>query len=321
MMEIKTVLCPIDFSALSEKELRLASQLCERFKARMVVQHNINYVPPIYLANAWMYSETHMYPEEEREAEAQKQIKEVFAKLPPAIGFEGKITFGNLEECILHLARELPADLIVMGTHGPSSAQHVSHTDRIVLQAPCPVLTIRDNGSNLLFPDLKAIDEGEPQPALVPMDFSSHSLRALEYALALIEVLPLTLHLLHVEPALALEDLRLLSTKLHFEEKKRQRMEDSLERLKALVPARFQDRAKFEVRTGAVVDEVIAYAQAIQATLILMGAHPKNVLNRLIFGAHSQGVLHQSPCPVWLIPEVRAEGQPWFSVAGATGSE
>ena len=66
MSEIKTVLCPVDFSPASEVELNLATQLCERFGARMILQHNIDDVPPVYLANAWMYSETHMYPEEEQ---------------------------------------------------------------------------------------------------------------------------------------------------------------------------------------------------------------------------------------------------------------
>lgn len=314
MKAIKTVLCPIDFSALSEQELRLASQVCERFGARMIVQHNIDYVPPIYLANAWMYSEEHLYPEEEKEAQANRRIKEVFTKLPPTIRFEGRITFGHLEECILHLARELPADLIVMGTHDPTSSQHVSHTDRVLIQAPCPVLTVRDKGRGLLFPDLKATEPVALQPALLPMDFSPHSLRALEYALSLMDELPIELHLLHVESPLALDDLRALAHKMHFEDQKQRRLAESLERLKTLVPARYLSQVKFEVRMGPVVERIISYAQEIQSTLILMGSHAKNVLDRMIFGANSQGVLHRSPCPVWLIPEVRAAAHSWVTV-------
>src|SRR3990172_10268032 len=133
-MKLRTVLCPVDFSKVSTKELWLAAQICERFAARLVVQHNIDYIPPIYLANAWMYSETHMYPEEEKEAQAERRLKEILEKLPPSIQFEGKITFGHLDESILHLARELPADLIIMGTHGSSGPEHVSHTDPVLSQ-------------------------------------------------------------------------------------------------------------------------------------------------------------------------------------------
>ena len=122
MSEIKTVLCPVDFSPLSEVELNLAAQLCERFGARMILQHNIDDVPPVYLANAWMYSETHMYPEEEKEAQASLTLGAMLEKLSKSIKCEGKITFGRLEDSILQLAGQLPADLIVMGTHGASSA-------------------------------------------------------------------------------------------------------------------------------------------------------------------------------------------------------
>jgi universal stress protein A len=318
MTDIKTVLCPVDFSALSDRELQLAVQICERFDGRMVLQHNIDLAPPIYLANAWMYSESHMYPEEEKEIEVGHRMKELLDRLPPSVRAEGKITFGNMEDCTLSLAHQLPADLILMGTHGPTSAQHVSHTDRILTQSSCPVLTLRDSISrSLRIPNLTATDSADLQPALLPMDFSSHSLRALEYALSLMDRVPLKLHLLHVEPNLAMDDLRALTHRLHFEEEKQRRLKASLERLKATLPERYLDRVIFEVRTGSVVEQVIAYAESIECTLILMGAHTKNVLDRMIFGANSQGVLHQSPCPVWLIPEGRLEGHSWTTAVTA----
>jgi nucleotide-binding universal stress UspA family protein len=283
----------------------------------MLVQHNIDYVTPVYLANEWMYSETHMYAEEEREAQAFRSLKAVFEKLPKSIEYEGKITFGNLDECILHLAKELPADLIVMGTHGPGTAEHVSHTDRVLAHSPCPVLTTRETGSATVFPDLKVTDASSLQPVLLPMDFSIHSVHALEYALSLMDVLPLKLHLLHVEATLALDDFRALAHSLHFEEQKHQRITASLKRLRALVPVSYEGRVNCEVRMGAVVNEIIRYAQDVRATLIVMGAHAKNVLDRLIFGANSQGVLHQSPCPVWLVPQREGHSKLWTTAVKA----
>jgi nucleotide-binding universal stress UspA family protein len=317
MMDVKMVLCPVDFSTLSEKELRLAAQICERFDARMMVQHNIDDVPPIFLANAWMYSETHMYPEEEREAQASRLLKAAFEKLPKSIKYEGRITFGKLDECILHLAKELPADLIVMGTHDPSSAEHTSYTDRVLTQSPCPVLTMREIGSATVFPDFKSGDASALQPVVLPMDFSIHSLHALEYALRLMDMLPMRLHLLHIESPLVLDDFRAVAHSLHFEAQKRQRIAASLERLKALVPTQYLSRVRFEVRMGTVVDEIIAYAQNVRATLIVMGAHAKNALDRMMFGANSQGVLHRSPCPVWLVPQKAGHSNPRVTAAAS----
>jgi universal stress protein A len=315
MSEIKTILCPVDFSPLSEVELNLAAQLCERFGARMILQHNIDDVPPVYLANAWMYSETHMYPEEEKEAQASLTLRAMLDKLSKTIKCEGKITFGRLEDSILQLAGQLPADLIVMGTHGASSAKHVSHTDRVLAESPCPVLTTGETGAAAVFPDPN--NSSSLQTVVLPMDFSEHSLHALEYSLGLMDVLPFTLHVLHVEGPLAFGDLRALAHSLHFEEERRHRTTASLDRLKPLVPTKYLSHVKFEVRIGPVVDEIVAYARSAGAALIVMGAHPKNVFDKLIFGINSQGVLHRSPCPVWLVPEQGGHSNPWVTVSPA----
>jgi nucleotide-binding universal stress UspA family protein len=48
---------------------------------------------------------------------------------------------------LLQLARERGADLIVMGTHGRSGLRHIrlgSTAERVVENARCPVLTVRD---------------------------------------------------------------------------------------------------------------------------------------------------------------------------------
>jgi nucleotide-binding universal stress UspA family protein len=166
-----------------------------------------------------------------------------------------------------------------------------------------------------MLPDLK--NGTLLQTAVLPMDFSEHSLQALEYTLSLIDVLPFTLHLLHVEAPLAVEDLRALAHSLHFQEERRHRTSASLDRLKLLVPTKYLSQVKFEARMGSVVDEIVAYAQNVRATLIVMGAHPKNVLDRLIFGVNSQGVLHRSPCPVWLVPRKEGHSNPWVTVSPA----
>ena len=47
---------------------------------------------------------------------------------------------------ILQAARKFHADLIVMGTHGRTGFSHLmmgSQAERVVRQAPCPVLTVK----------------------------------------------------------------------------------------------------------------------------------------------------------------------------------
>ena len=57
---------------------------------------------------------------------------------------------GIPSDVIIGMAKELNADLVVMGTHGRHGLQHVilgSIAERVVRTAPCPVLTVRGSAS------------------------------------------------------------------------------------------------------------------------------------------------------------------------------
>ena len=45
-MPIHTVLCPTDFSPLSQRAVSLAARICRRFGARLVLEHNLDPRPP-----------------------------------------------------------------------------------------------------------------------------------------------------------------------------------------------------------------------------------------------------------------------------------
>jgi len=302
MLEIKTVLCPLDFSPISERELRLATEICKRFAARLVVQHDLENLPPTYLATHWMYSEVHLQQEEDIEKRAERVLQAVISKLPPSVKAEGRLTHGPLDGSILFLARNLPADLIVMATHGRGSLEHASITERVLAEAPCPVLTTQDFGADTIFPDLMGDTSGSRQQVLVPVDFTMHSLTALEFAFRLVDVLPITLNLVHVEGNISWGDIRSAAHQ-KVSRHRSDRLLDAQVRLHSLVPANLSDRVNVNVRLGATIEEICDYASSIQAGLIIMGIHPKGVIDKLLFGATSYGVLHHSRCPVLFVPE------------------
>ena len=41
MITIRTILCPVDFSPAAARQVDLASQLCLKFNARLVLHHNL----------------------------------------------------------------------------------------------------------------------------------------------------------------------------------------------------------------------------------------------------------------------------------------
>lgn len=60
--------------------------------------------------------------------------------------WEAEVARGQPADAIVRFAQERDIDLIVMGTHGRSGLQHVflgSVAEKVVRQAPCPVLIVR----------------------------------------------------------------------------------------------------------------------------------------------------------------------------------
>ena len=60
--------------------------------------------------------------------------------------YEVHLLSGYSSTEILRLAKEIPFDLIVMGSHGLTGLAHVlfgSTADRVVRRSPCSVLTVR----------------------------------------------------------------------------------------------------------------------------------------------------------------------------------
>ena len=145
MLDIRTILCPIDFTPLSDRTLRVAVSLSHWFKARLVLHHNVDPSPPDFLSVGWMWSEDHELERRESEHAAPERLQAMLAKRPSEIPAEAKLTHGSLGRSVLEVAQRLPADLIVMGTHGWSSAEHNSLAEQLISSAPCTVLTTNEN--------------------------------------------------------------------------------------------------------------------------------------------------------------------------------
>ena len=145
---LNRILVPVDFSAHSEKAIRYATTLANKFGARLSLLHVIEdpfvtgawqaevFVPhiPELLNDLISAAETQM-------AEHKKQLA--------AHGFliETLVITGRPASAIVEEASAGRFDLIVMGTHGRTGLSHAllgSVAERVVQKAPCAVLTVRD---------------------------------------------------------------------------------------------------------------------------------------------------------------------------------
>lgn len=287
MLDIRTILCPVDFSPLSDRTLQVAAALCRRFDARLVLHHNLDARPPGFLSVNWMWSEDHEDEAAARAAAAPERMQKLLAALPEDIDGEARLTRGPLDRALREVAQRLPADLIVMGSHGWSDSEHRSVTEKLISKAPCTVLTTNEETDpEKLFRPRPGSDP-KKLTVLVPVDLEAGSEETLVFVEAM-GTMPHEVHVLHV-----LEDVRDDPDAAALEAR---------DRVLELVPEALKDRTFIEVRFGKPGEEVLRLAEEIGSLFIVMAAHPKGILSRFLFGDTALEVLHDIPCPVWFVP-------------------
>ena len=147
MLEIRSILAPTDFSEHAAKAVKYASHLAERLGAELHLLHVLSDIVPVG-PDPMM---TPVLPPEYYSELREQSLQTIGAILKPdwgkPAGVKTDVRWGDpVEEIVVH-AREHSIDLVVVATHGRTGLSHVllgSVAERIVREAPCPVLTIRD---------------------------------------------------------------------------------------------------------------------------------------------------------------------------------
>jgi len=135
----KAILSPIEFDENSLAALGEAKQLARTYNATVYVLH----VVPIILVPGEGYI---VYSLEEQEQKAKKAVTDIADEHLGGVKHEIITKIGDIAESVLQVAKEIQADLIVMATHGRTGLGHFflgSVAEKVVREAPCPVLTVR----------------------------------------------------------------------------------------------------------------------------------------------------------------------------------
>jgi nucleotide-binding universal stress UspA family protein len=139
MLTIRTLLHPTDFSDYSDNALQLACALARDHGARLVLLH-------VATTSMVTYSEGALPLDADRiAAEEREQLNKL--RVPdPGLRVERRFAEGDAALEILRVAKEIGADLIVMGTHGRTGLERLlmgSVAEQVVRDSPCPVLTVK----------------------------------------------------------------------------------------------------------------------------------------------------------------------------------
>lgn len=134
---------------------------------------------------------------------------------------------------------------------------------------------------------------------VVPTDFSDHSLRALSYALGLAEKYDADVKILYVnEPGLQVSDMAWVG--VDERSLKDERVNEARANLDRIVRDQIppDTAVEAEIRSGDAVDEVIAYADEVNADLIVMATHGRTGLSHMLMGSTAEQVIRRASCPV-----------------------
>lgn len=279
---LKTILCPVDFSDLSALAIQYASDFRKCSGGHLVVLFANPFLPPPLgerqrdqLVEAW--KESKHVTEEYLASFVRKHLGE------GATEVESGVVESSPVSAIVETAKARSVDLIVMGTHGQGGEKRMllgSVSERVLREADCPVLTVRQKKGDLT-------PSAAIRTILVPINFSVVSRMALVSAARIAECFGSTLFVLRViEPLEEPCDEN-----------------DEMTRLCAWVPAEVRKKCDIQefVMKGEGAERIVSFADEEKNDLIVLGAQHRQFFDSTIVGTTTLRVVRHAPCPVFTL--------------------
>ena len=286
-----SILCPVDFSELSDLALKYAAAGARVFDATLVMFHAARFELPAYFTSAQSEALKRQHRAQ------QKQVKD-FLRLHARklLGKEAsrlRLQFETADlhpvEATLAAVRKSKAGLIVMGTHGRDGASRLwlgSVAENVIRQADVPVFVVRQKQHELINPS-------DPQSApglatiLCPVNFSETSRSALRHAVSLAQQFKARL----ITPCIIEPD-----------------DERDVAEVRRELAAWLDETAAGEcdaqivTQRGQAAEQIVMLATKTRADLVVMGAQHRASLRTWLSGDTTESVLRHAPVPVLVVP-------------------
>jgi nucleotide-binding universal stress UspA family protein len=267
-MKIRSILCPTDFSDVSQHAMEHATTIAQWYRASIVSLHV--QVPAYALATAGSGNGNPL----------------------PTAGAGGAvhvITGGSPADAIAAYADTHAVDLIVMGTHGVGGFQHLllgSVTETVLRRVTCPVLTVPPRAESTTELPFKRI--------LCAVDFSASSIAALRLAVGFAEESNAILEVFHAvdEPA---EHALFVARPYDIHQHRAIYERHVLEHLDRVLLPIACDRVHARLRTaqGAADEQILRAAEGVGMIVMGVGRSADTA-----FGSTVNAVVRQARCPV-----------------------
>ena len=280
------ILFATDFSPHAEVAKKVAIELARRDGKRLWVLTVLEPIeepltladePPVVQPEKW---ERVLEKEEETlEREEERRLAQDVAEITAAgVTVTRMVREGDPDKEIVAAARELGADLVIMGSHSRRSIWDVvlgNTAEKVAKSAPCPVLIVSHQPPHT---------NEAMQRILLATDFSPHSDVVQKVAVSLAKGEGQTLGVLTVlDPgeveAAANQDAEWVIASAQIYGVQTQKL----------------------IRHGRPAEEIVQAARDMRADVIVMGSHGQRSIWEVLLGGTAEGVAKSAPCPVLIV--------------------
>ncbi|SDS35728.1 Nucleotide-binding universal stress protein, UspA family [Polaribacter sp. KT25b] len=272
---MKKIIVPIDFSEHSENALKAAALFSKKVKTEVYALHMLD-IQEINLSQSEDFSQ-------EKSVFFLKLAEERFKKFLQKSYLKGvKIipiikhykVFSEINE----IAKEINADLIIMGSNGATGLKEFftgSNTEIVIRYAETPVLVIKNELNDVDFSDV-----------VYATDFSEESIPAFKKMLTSLAFLNAEIHLLYVN----LPNDKFLTTPEM----------DALANNFLMTAEGHIDRfinVNF-VCAKTIEKGILSFSNAVGADLISVATHGRKGLSHIVAGSISEDISNHSTLPI-----------------------
>ncbi len=292
------ILIPVDFSETSLLAIKHGAFLAKYTKGDVYLLHVIN---KQYEHYAVLEQPLHMELPAAYETGASNKLNELAASVSKEYGVSVNtiVSLGNPTKEIINNAKEIKADMIVMGTHGYSPLEELvigSNTLKVITKSNCAVMTMSEKASKFGYKNI-----------LIPIDTSGHSRQKVNYAIELSKIF--SAHL-HVVGLLGKNDAN-----------EQPGMDIVMGQIKKIATEK-SVVCTTEVLTNVKnrADATIKHSESVKADLMVIMTDQEAEISGFFLGPYSQQVIHHSKVPVIaLTPIVNSDGTDITVLSGTSG--
>lgn len=293
-INFQRILCATDLSDFSNSAVTQAIGMAKEFGAKLFICHIIDLPMVTMHGAAYVYQEDQI---DEMKTGAVNQIQRLTANVD--LDWEPIVETGPVSSTLRRLAVDHRVDLAIVSTHGRTGFKRLflgSVTERLLRTIGCPLLVVT--------PPEKAPAGKLPfkgfgfQQIMVGCDFSKNSGRAVAFGFSLAQEFEATIHLVHVIEPFAYRDTMMQDTVET--EALTEVSTGCRQRIEKLVPQGAADWCDIKIvcETGKPFQTLIAYAEANDVDLIVLGVRGHSLVETLLLGSTTDRVIRGVACPV-----------------------